>query len=146
MHPRAIEALSRGLAVLIEKPLADTLAAAGEILQAVHKARRPAMVGYMCKRNVYNQMVLKLVREGRIGRLMSMTVKHCFIAGQREGWRFTRAASGFGILSDTGIYPVMTAYELFAQEPVSVSAFAYPAGDGQWACQYISGTVTFPQG
>lgn len=65
--PVAIEALDRGCHVLVEKPLADTMAEATEIVASAHRANRTLMVSqnYRFKRGV--RTVRHLLGSGIIG-------------------------------------------------------------------------------
>ena len=147
MHvPYAVQALEHGMAVLVEKPCADTLEAAESLLQVAVKAGRPALVAYMSKWNRYNQTALRLVREKRIGELRTMTASFGFPYGDMNTWRMRREKSGMGAMADLGIYPVTTALDLFDKMPLSCSAQAFPAGNPVFGDRFLSGRIEFSGG
>jgi predicted dehydrogenase len=53
--PMAVEALRNNVAVLLEKPCADTLDAAERLAGEVRKSSKPLLVAYMHKWNRHNQ-------------------------------------------------------------------------------------------
>jgi UDP-N-acetylglucosamine 3-dehydrogenase len=66
-RPLALAALERGLAVLVEKPMASTEAECQEIIDAAEREGRPVMVGHIER---YNPVVAKLksfLDEGFLG-------------------------------------------------------------------------------
>ena len=73
-HKEAIlAALGRGLHVLTEKPLAMTMAEAGEIVRAVRRAKAATlMVDQNYRWRPHNQALRRAVREGKIGQVVSV--------------------------------------------------------------------------
>lgn len=137
----ACRALDIGLPTLIDKPLAGTIAEGREIAAAASHSTAPALVGYMSRRNRHNEAVIRLVRSGRIGALLAMTaVRHI---RKPWGWRNLRAESGLGVLADLGIYPVLTAVELFGVQPVACRATAWPAADPHLTDVHTEATLWF---
>jgi predicted dehydrogenase len=65
--PVAIQALEAGLHCLIEKPLADTVAAGREIVSAAKRSRRRAMVSQNYRFKRAPRTVRRLLREGAVG-------------------------------------------------------------------------------
>jgi len=126
--PYSIEALKRGLAVIVEKPIANSVSAAEGMLCAAEQSRRPAMMAYMSKLNAYNQAACNLVRQGRIGEVLSINAGFGWTMDS-DNWRLYREHSGLGALGDVGVYPICTILDIFGELPESVSAFAYPYGD-----------------
>lgn len=144
--PYAIQALKHGMAVLVEKPCATTLESAESLLLAAKQSGRPVMVAYMSKWNRYNQAALRFIREGRIGKLRTMTADFGCFYMDMNAWRMRRSESGPGALADLGIYPVTTALDIYDAMPVSCSAQAFPAGDPISGDLFISGRVDFSEG
>jgi predicted dehydrogenase len=137
----ACRALSLGMATLVEKPLADTVAAGRRIVTAHQQSVAPAMIGYMSKHNSTHRRMEALIAEGAIGPLRAMTAR-CL--GWREGnWRNKRREAGLGSLGDLGIYPVLTAVQLFGAEPTSCQAVVWPSGDPEQTDIFADGTVWF---
>ena len=142
--PLAVRALGAGLAVIVDKPLADTVAAGERIVAAARDSRAVAMVGYMSKYNAHNRTVASLIRAGAIGEPRGMSAVHF---GYRAGsWRTRRAESGLGCLGDLAIYPVLTASDVFGTSPQACRGTAYPASDAGLTDLHAEGTVEFADG
>ncbi len=141
--PLASRALAAGMAVLVDKPLADTVEAGARIVCAARASGGVAAVGYMSKYNAHNRAAAALISSGAIGEPRSMTG---VFLGHHEGdnWRTRRAESGLGCLGDLAIYPVVTAIDLFGCFPVECEATSYPAGDAQLTEMHAQATVRFP--
>jgi predicted dehydrogenase len=69
----AVHCLGRGAAVLVEKPIADTLADAGRICDASATAGLPALVGHQRRYNPVTRRAKQIVDEGRLGRPVCVT-------------------------------------------------------------------------
>lgn len=142
--PLTLRALAAGLAVVVDKPLADTVAAGERIAAAVHASGTVAVIGYMSKYNAHNRSVARLIQAGAIGEPQSMSA---IDFGYRDGsWRTRRADSGLGCLGDLAIYPVATASDLLGTRPQACRATAYPAADPELTDLHAEGTVEFPGG
>jgi len=145
MHaPLSIRALERGLAVLVEKPFAESPASGRAMLEAERNADRPAMIGYMSKFHELHQTVMRLLAGGELGPLVSMNGVCSFPCYNEDAWRQKKQHSGYGALADLGIYPLLTSIDLFGDEPVSCSATAYPADDPELANAFLTGALNFP--
>lgn len=68
----AIAALKAGKHVLVEKPLARTLADCDRIIAAAEKSDRILMVGHICRFNPRYCVARQRVADGEIGRVISM--------------------------------------------------------------------------
>ncbi len=112
-------ALERGLAVLVEKPLAHTLEGARELADLAHKHPNvAAAVGY-CHRFVpaVNEMKRRL-GTGELGELVRVeNVFASYFPAMLERWMSDPAVSGGGSFIDTGCH--------------SLDLVRYLAGDGQ---------------
>jgi predicted dehydrogenase len=139
----AKRAFGLGLAVLVDKPLADTLRAGEGIVAAARAAGTVGMVGYMSRYNAHNRVAAELVGSGAIGEPLSMTAVH--LGHRSAGWRTRRAESGLGSLGDLGIYPVLTAISLFGN-PDACRATAFPVGHPELTDLHAEGTVHFSGG
>ena len=74
-HPHAdvgIDCISRGLPVLMEKPVADTIENAQRLCDAAERAGVPVMVGHQRRHNPIIQRARALVNEGVLGRPVSV--------------------------------------------------------------------------
>jgi predicted dehydrogenase len=70
----ALLGCARGVAVLLEKPMADTLAAARDIVSAASSSGTPVLVGYVLRHVRCMQRVAALLRDGTIGNPLSFQV------------------------------------------------------------------------
>jgi predicted dehydrogenase len=143
---QAIEALACGMAVLVEKPCADSLAGALELAEACRRTGGVLLVAYMSKWNRHNILASELIRSGRIGELRAFSGSFGFFLADPQGWRLRRDKSGPGALADLGIYEITTALDLFGEMPLSCSGVAYPAGDPVWGDRFFSGRLRFSDG
>jgi predicted dehydrogenase len=69
-----LAALERGLHVLVEKPLATTVAEAQAILQAARRSDRVVMIGENLRGHISWRTAHQLLRSGQIGRLRQLNV------------------------------------------------------------------------
>lgn len=102
----AIDAARHGKAILCEKPLAHTLAAAQEMTEAVQAAGVINQVGFVWRRWPAIQVAERLIRDGRLGTIQSFR-GHFFHDYALDpalpiGWRMRRASAGAGALADIG--------------------------------------------
>ena len=72
-----IAAASRGLPMIVEKPIASDLAAAARLTAAAEKAGVPLLVGHHRRYNPFAQRARTLVREGALGRLVAVNTIWC---------------------------------------------------------------------
>jgi predicted dehydrogenase len=69
----AVHCLQRGAAVLVEKPIADTLDDAKRICDASNASRLPAMVGHQRRLNPITQRAKRMIASGKLGRPVCLT-------------------------------------------------------------------------
>jgi predicted dehydrogenase len=137
----ARRAMERGLAVLVDKPLAHTVESGERILASATTTGAVAFVGYMSKHNVYNAEARRLVAAGAIGNPLTMVAAR--LGWRKDDWRSLPECSGLGCLADLGIYPVTTAGDLFGAEPVRCQASAWPVRDPDRTDLYAQATLWF---
>lgn len=70
--PGSIECLEAGVPVLIEKPLAESVAAAQQLIAVQARTGVPVLGGHHRRHNPIVKAARKLVREGGIGRLVAV--------------------------------------------------------------------------
>lgn len=98
-------ALTAGKHVLVEKPIARTLAEAHEMIDAAAAAGRILMVAEQFRFMPAFRRVRALLDSGRLGDLREL---HLLARGfhRRSGWRLNAATAGGGALIDAGIHYV----------------------------------------
>lgn len=77
--PQALACIERGLPVLIEKPLAETLANAERIVAASEQTGVPVLVGHHRRHNPILQSARELIRQGDLGRIATASAFTCFL-------------------------------------------------------------------
>ncbi|MHB8897135.1 MAG: Gfo/Idh/MocA family protein [Thermoguttaceae bacterium] len=68
----AVEALRAGKHVLLEKPMAPTVADCEQIVEAARQSRGLFMVGHICRFDPRAALAKQAIDEGRLGRIISM--------------------------------------------------------------------------
>jgi predicted dehydrogenase len=104
-------AAARGLHVMVEKPMASTLAAADRMRRAAHAARVQLMVNWPNAWSPALQQAFRLIQEGRIGDVFQVNYRSAH-AGPRElgcspffsEWLYDPRLNGAGALMDYCCY------------------------------------------
>jgi UDP-N-acetylglucosamine 3-dehydrogenase len=102
LHAEAtIECLRNGLDVLVEKPMALSLADAGNMIDVAKKEDRILMVGHVERFNPAVQFIRKYVADHRLGELY-------YLSSRRLGFYPQRFAGseGFGVSLDLAIHDI----------------------------------------
>ena len=76
--PMALDCLARGVAALVEKPVADRVAEAQQLVDAQARSGVPVLVGHHRRHNPINRQARDIVASGRLGRLVSANVMASF--------------------------------------------------------------------
>lgn len=144
-HRYTVQALRRGIHVLVEKPMAVTSPQCQEMIAAAEQGDALLMVAYRLHFERANLHAINLAREGRLGelRFFHSTFSMQVTAGDIR----TRAlSSGGGPLYDLGVYCINAARGLFRAEPLAVSAFAARADDARFSetDEMVSVLLRFP--
>lgn len=95
--PHATAALARGLPVLVEKPVAATVAEGLTLAEAAEQAGVPVLVGHHRRHNPILATARRLVAEGRLGALAAVTILAAFAKPEAYfdlAWRREPGAGG----------------------------------------------------
>lgn len=95
--PQTLALLARGVPVLVEKPVADSLEAGRALLQAAQRSRVPVLVGHHRRHGAALQAAKSCIDEGRLGRLVALqasTLLHKPAAYFDAAWRRDGAGGG----------------------------------------------------
>ena len=115
-HEIAITALGSGKHVLCEKPLANTLEEAREMMDAARSAGTINMVCFNYRRAPAVQLAKRLIDEGRLGEIRHWRAVYLqdFILDPEFPliWRFRREVAGSGAMGDLGAHLVDLAHFL----------------------------------
>jgi predicted dehydrogenase len=114
---RALAAIERGMAVLVEKPLASTLADADRLVTAVEGA---AVVAGYAENLLFAPAVDAALAHRGSGPLTHLSVR---LGQPAPDWgHFTEPLEAGGVLFDLGAHAVALALALAGSEPVAASA------------------------
>ena len=107
-HPITLRALSLGMHVLCEKPLALSVAEARAMVEAAAAAKRVGATNFSFRSPAAMQRFHQMVGEGFLGRLFHV---NCRFYGARyadestpASWRVDRSAAGVGAMGDFGVH------------------------------------------
>jgi len=115
MHAReATKALKAGKHLLVEKPIADTVRQARQIVDLAEKEQRRLMTGFIERFNPGVKQVKDAIDEGKIGSPVSATARRVSQWPERIG--------DVGIVKDTAIHDLDIMRYLFSGDPVAVYA------------------------
>ena len=149
-----VAALEAGKDVVVEKPMANTLAQADEMLAAAEHSARLLTVFHNRRWDRDYQLVKTLVQSGEIGELLTIDSRVMTygpewatygVAEFNPTWR-TQAAYGGGFLTDWGPHLVYQCLELVGEWPESVSC---QLRSHLWATEvddYFNVRLSFPSG
>jgi UDP-N-acetylglucosamine 3-dehydrogenase len=128
--PVVLEALAADKHVLVEKPLALTVAECDEIAAAAAAAGRT--VGVQHNQIFYPPHVRarELIDSGAIGRPVHVRLR-LGIGGKFGGWRSDPTAVGGGLLFDAGVHRFYLARYLFGEVAELTAMTDRPRGDGE---------------
>lgn len=122
----AIAAAKAGKHVIVEKPMANTVAECDAILAACAAAKVKHSVGYRLFWDPYHGELRRLARDQDFGPLRTMTGKRAFPMNTWR-WRADKKLAGGGPIMDLGIYLIQAA--CMAQDghtPLAVTAQELP--------------------
>ncbi len=137
--PATLAALEAGKHVLIEKPLAMTVAEGEAMVEAAHRTGRKLMICFNYRFRGDSQVVKQHVEAGGLGEVYFARagwLRQTGIPGIGS-WFTNKAQSGGGPLIDLGVHVLDLALWLMGSpEPVAVSGATYakfgPRGRGGW--------------
>lgn len=131
-EPHVLAALSAGVHVLVERPMAFTAQGAQRILKQAEKRGKHLMVGMNHRYRADVQIVRSFIQSGELGRLESVRGSwHVFRPSRAQlGWRQRRDESGGGAMLDLGETILDLGFWLAGNpKPIRVSASLH-GGDG----------------
>mgnify|MGYP005811188203 CR=1 FL=1 len=121
--PQAIQALKAGLAVLVEKPMATTVADAQAMLDASRSSGSPLMVAHCLRFDTEVNWLKDQLTAGRLGTIFRTKGYGVHVHWGPSGWFTQQALAGGGALVDMGIHAIDTVrYLLDDPQPLSVYA------------------------
>ncbi|OYN85298.1 Gfo/Idh/MocA family protein [Parenemella sanctibonifatiensis] len=128
--PAAIAALNRGIHVLTEKPMAETLEAATRMSEAARANDRVLQVTFNQRHQPATQAALKAVADGELGSIYLAKARWSRPWGipGLDSWFARKSMAGGGPLMDLGIHMLDLGLLLMGEPaPVRVTAATYAA-------------------
>lgn len=128
--PQTIACLRAGAHVLVEKPIAVSVAEARAMCAAAKKARRQLMVGHNQRLARSHVRAKEIYRGGQLGRCLAFSTS--FAHGGPEGWSvdgakgffFKKRQAVIGSLGDLGVHKIDLVRWLLDDEMVQACAMA----------------------
>lgn len=142
-----IRAAKAGKHILVEKPLATTVADAKAMIDAARKAGVFLMTAYRLHNEPGTVAVLDHVRQGAIG--TPLIFQSIFSFQTTLGNHRLQASHWGGPLQDLGVYSINAARHIFGEEPILATATIHqPKDDPRFAEieATLAATLTFPSG
>jgi predicted dehydrogenase len=146
----AIRAARAGKHVLVEKPMATTVAECEAMIEASRAADRQLAVAYRLVHSPHHQRLQQHVQHADFGTLKLIRADIGYPLGADAGWRLRRALSGGGALLEQGVYCVHAACQLAGAAPVEVGGFEMKSDPqrfaevdetSMWTMRFASGAV-----
>src|SRR5690606_15208869 len=106
--PITIDAAAAGLHVLVEKPMATTLADCRRMIEACEKHQVRLAVGHVLRFLPPIREAKRILASGRLGRPMVINERRTatYEPGSRPEWFFDPAMAGGGIVMNVGIHSI----------------------------------------
>lgn len=121
----ALKAIRKGKHVLIEKPMALTVADIEAIEAAASEHQVTVMEGFMYRFHPQHARVEEIIRSGLIGEIRSVRASYSFMMRPARMYRLAREFDqGGGAMWDIGPYAIHSLRMAFGAEPVAVIAMA----------------------
>ena len=104
--------------------MANSAADCQRMVDACKAANKQLMVAYRLQYEPLTLMVQKLVASNTLGKIKVVNATNC--QNERPNtWRTDKSLSGFGGLSDIGIYCLNTSRFILGEDPIEVTAYTY---------------------
>jgi 1,5-anhydro-D-fructose reductase (1,5-anhydro-D-mannitol-forming) len=125
LHHAAVLAAARGKKhVLCEKPFALSVAHAREMVTACRDAGVILRIAHQLRLDAAVVRTREIVRSGRLGRLVAISLERASGLGLRTSWR--QDVSQSGVIFDVGVHLLDLIQWVSGQRFVEVSAFTHP--------------------
>lgn len=120
--PQVVDSLNAGCHVLVEKPFVGSVAQAKTCIALAKRKGKTLMISYQRHFDAKFRYMRRMVQEGRIGKLQSITsaLGQGWLEGCRGSWRHDPAAALGGQLNDSGSHVVDIALWISGLKPVEV--------------------------
>jgi len=120
--PQALRVAKAGKHVICEKPMALNAKEGAEMVAACKAANVHLLIGYRMHFEPKTLEVIRMRREGELGKALFFQGQCGFTIGDPTQWRLNKQLAGGGSMMDIGIYAVNGARYMIGEEPVWVTA------------------------
>ena len=117
-----IRVAKAGKHAISEKPMARTAKEGQEMIDACKKAKVKLLVGYRMHFEPKTLEIIRMRKEGELGKVMFFQGLCGFKIGDPTQWRLNRELAGGGSMMDIGIYAVNGSRYMVGEEPIWVTA------------------------
>jgi predicted dehydrogenase len=122
-HPQAVAALEAGKHVLVEKPMATSVAGCDAMIAAARSSGTALMVGHCWRFHTDVLAMRDRIETGELGDVVKTRGYGVHAGWGPSGWFVDKALAGGGALPDMGVHAIDTARFLLGDpEPVRVCA------------------------
>lgn len=119
-----IDALEKGVNVLLEKPMCVTVEEAAEIIRAEKRSGKLLSIGFQPRMDENMQMVKKVVQSGELGKVYYIQTGGGRRRGIPNSTFIEKATAGVGALGDIGCYSLdMVLNAINYPKPLTVSGY-----------------------
>lgn len=119
---QVIRVAKAGKHAICEKPMAINAKDGQQMVEACKKANVKLLVGYRMHFEPKTLEIIRMRREGELGKIMFFQGLCGFRIGDPTQWRLNKELSGGGSMMDIGIYAVNGSRYMTGEEPVWVTA------------------------
>lgn len=145
--PEAMAAISAGKHVLCEKPLAMTLAEAGEMVRAAERKGVVFATNHHLRNAGSHNAIRDIIASGRIGKVLSVRIFHAvYLPPHLQGWRIDNPAAGGGVIADIVVHDADTVRFYLGEDPAEVVAMAAASGLGRGVEDSVMSVWRMPSG
>lgn len=121
-HDQVIRVAKAGKHVICEKPMALNAAQGQSMVDACKAAGVKLLVGYRLHFEAKTLEVVRMRKDGELGRIRFFQGLSGFKIGDPNQWRLNKALAGGGSLMDIGIYAINGSRYMTGEEPAWVTA------------------------
>lgn len=119
---QVIRVAKAGKQVICEKPMAVNAKDGAAMIAACKEAKVKLLVGYRMHFEPKTLEVIRMRKEGELGKILFFQGLCGFKIGDPKQWRLNRQLAGGGSMMDIGIYAINGARYMIGEEPVWVTA------------------------
>ncbi len=126
--PTIKKCAAHNISFFVEKPLADTLERAEQIVQLAEKHKLVNAVGYMYAYRPLVQKAKELLQQGVLGKISSFTGTAFMtqVLSPKKGWRYEKKAAGGGCMSLHGTHLLYLLYFFFGVPKRVAATLEFP--------------------